>query len=253
MVPARVTPARAECRSVARGELARGRRHLRLRRQVVARAEREESRACTRGQPGLTPPARFARNRINMRYRRSVTHAGKLESGAEQLAGRAEGLLLFSFGPMFRSNGQEVTVTVDVVKVAQIMGGEKVLRHRVESLADLHDVVTGGLPVRALDRTVRHVAGRTGIANALKDRLVPRATRARRKRLKVVESERVERLARLMALAEQVWENDDDARAFMQESHPMLDGRTPLEMSTTELGARRVELLLARLEYSLPV
>lgn len=144
-------------------------------------------------------------------------------------------------------------MTVDVVKVAQIMGGEKVLRHRVESLADLHDVVTGGLPVRALDRTVRHVAGRTGIANALKDRLVPRATRARRKRLKVVESERVERLARLMALAEQVWENDDDARAFMQESHPMLDGRTPLEMSTTELGARRVELLLARLEYSLPV
>ncbi|MBI4545238.1 MAG: DUF2384 domain-containing protein [Gemmatimonadetes bacterium] len=133
------------------------------------------------------------------------------------------------------------------------MGGEKVLRHRVSSLADLQAVVSEGLPVRALDETVQRVAGRSRTAAVLKDRLVPRATRARRTRLKLRESERVERLARLMALAEQVWEDEEDARAFLRQPHAMLDGKTPLEMAETELGARRVELLLARLEYSLPV
>lgn len=144
-------------------------------------------------------------------------------------------------------------MTVDAAKVARIMGGEKVLRHRVSSLADLQAVVSEGLPVRALDETVQRVAGRSRTAAVLKDRLVPRATRARRTRLKLRESERVERLARLMALAEQVWEDEEDARAFLRQPHAMLDGKTPLEMAETELGARRVELLLARLEYSLPV
>lgn len=144
-------------------------------------------------------------------------------------------------------------MTVDAAKVARIMGGEKVLRHRIGSLADLQKVVAEGLPLRALNETVRHVAGSTRTATVLKDSLVPRATRARRTRLKLVESERVERLARLMALAEEVWENEEDARAFMREPHSMLDGRSPIGMAATELGARRVELLLAKLEYSLPV
>lgn len=143
-------------------------------------------------------------------------------------------------------------VTVDAARVARVMGGAKVLGHRVRTLADLQEVVAGGLPVRALDEIVRRLAGTSRTATALKDRLVPRATRARRTRLKLTESERVERLARLMALAEQVWENEDDARAFMHEPHPMLDGRAPLEMAATELGARRAEQLLGRLEYSLP-
>ncbi|HEX5724321.1 MAG TPA: MbcA/ParS/Xre antitoxin family protein, partial [Longimicrobiaceae bacterium] len=90
-------------------------------------------------------------------------------------------------------------------------------------------------------------------AEQLKDLLVPRATRGRRRAaLKPAESERVERLARVMALAEQVWEDTDDARAFLTAAHPLLDGRAPLELARTELGARQVEELLWKLEYSLP-
>lgn len=144
-------------------------------------------------------------------------------------------------------------MTVSAASVARVMGGEKVLHRRVESLADLQAIVAEGLPVRALNETVRRVAGTTRRATVLKDRLVPRATRARRVRLKLAESERVERLARLMALTEQVWEDESDAQEFMCEPHPMLDDRSPLDMAATELGARRVEMLLAKLEYGLPV
>jgi putative toxin-antitoxin system antitoxin component (TIGR02293 family) len=85
-------------------------------------------------------------------------------------------------------------------------------------------------------------------------RVVPRGTLARRKtRLSRAESERLERYARLMALAELVWGNADDARAFLNESHPMLGDRIPIDLARTELGARMVEDLLLGLEYNVAV
>ena len=63
----------------------------------------------------------------------------------------------------------------------------------------------------------------------------------------------MKRLARLTAMANLVWENEDDARAFMNEPHPLLDGKSPIEMAESELGSRRVEKLLIKLEHSLPL
>ncbi len=140
----------------------------------------------------------------------------------------------------------------EAARIAEIMGGRKVLEHDVESLADLQEVVEEGLPVAALNETVQYVVGSGRAATVLRETLVPRATLSRRTRLKLVESERVERIARVMALAEQVWEGRDEARAFLCEPHPGLDGKAPLEIAQTELGARRVERLLMKLEYGLP-
>jgi putative toxin-antitoxin system antitoxin component (TIGR02293 family) len=144
-------------------------------------------------------------------------------------------------------------MTIDAAKVADIMGGARVLHHDVDSLSDLQAVVEEGLPVAALNETVRYVAGSARDASLLKEQIIPRATLSRRTRLKLAESERVERIARIMALAEHVWESREDAQAFLHEPHPMLDEKTPLGMAQTELGARRVERLLMRLEYGLPV
>ena len=137
--------------------------------------------------------------------------------------------------------------------VARILGGKAVLKREVRSLGDLQRLVANGLPVRTLDRTVEYVASSPREAVRLRDRLVPPATRKRRRqRLKPAESERVERLARVMALAEEVWESREDARQFLTTPHALLDGARPLDLARSELGARRVEELLWRLEYSLP-
>ena len=107
--------------------------------------------------------------------------------------------------------------------------------------------------MRALDRTVEYIASSPREAVRLRDRLVPPATRKRRKqRLKPAESERVERVARVMALAEEVWESREDARQFLTTPHALLGGERPLDLAQSEFGARRVEDLLWRLEYSLP-
>ncbi|HEX5726782.1 MAG TPA: antitoxin Xre/MbcA/ParS toxin-binding domain-containing protein [Longimicrobiaceae bacterium] len=142
---------------------------------------------------------------------------------------------------------------INARQVARILGGRRVLKREVRSLGDLQEVVADGLPVGALDEAVAYVGATRKEAEQLKDLLVPRATRGRRRAaLKPAESERVERLARVMALAEQVWEDRNDARAFLTAAHPLLDGRAPLELARTELGARQVEELLWKLEYSLP-
>ena len=83
-------------------------------------------------------------------------------------------------------------------------------------------------------------------------RIVPEATYKRRRgTLTAGESERAERLARIFATADYVWNSEDDARVFLGTSHSMLQGRTPLDVSMTELGARRVEELLWKLYYGI--
>lgn len=65
--------------------------------------------------------------------------------------------------------------------------------------------------------------------------------------------ELAERRAYIVAIAEQVWESEADARQFLNAPHPLLDGCTPLDASMTDLGARRVEDLMWRLFYGIPV
>ena len=84
-------------------------------------------------------------------------------------------------------------------------------------------------------------------------RVVPIATFKRRTRLTPEESARTERLARIVAMAEALWDERDDARAFLNMPHPLLDGRTPLDVAGTELGARRVERLLQDVDHGLPL
>lgn len=121
-----------------------------------------------------------------------------------------------------------------------------------QTFAELELRVSGGLPKEALKASVERVCP-GGEGRWLLHRIVPEATLKRRQeRLSAEESERAERLARVYATALHVWGNDDDARAFLAAPHPMLEGRVPLEVSLSELGARRVEELLWQLYFGLP-
>jgi putative toxin-antitoxin system antitoxin component (TIGR02293 family) len=77
--------------------------------------------------------------------------------------------------------------------------------------------------------------------------------REREGRLSREESERAERVARLRAIAEQVFESAAESVDFLYSPHPLLGDAAPAELASTDLGARRVEDLLWKLEYSLPV
>jgi putative toxin-antitoxin system antitoxin component (TIGR02293 family) len=136
--------------------------------------------------------------------------------------------------------------------IADIMGGTAILGRRVRSIGDLEKTISLGLPKRALRITVERVYSSTGDQRRAIFRIVPEATFKRRTRLSHAESERTERLARVIAAAEFAWNDREDAREWLTKPHPELGKRTPLESAMTELGARQVEELLDRLFYGIP-
>jgi len=133
--------------------------------------------------------------------------------------------------------------------IAGILG----IQDEVRTVADLDSAVLRGLSKQSVVRVVSRIALNDREARCLRDQVVPSATWKRTKgRLSHPASERAERLARVMATAEYVWDDADQARQWMNRPHPELSGRTPLVAASTELGARSVEGLLDKLFYGLP-
>lgn len=133
------------------------------------------------------------------------------------------------------------TGLVESRKIAQVLG----LRRKVDSVEQFERQVEAGLLKASLGKVARHVYGKSLDAAALMLRIMPAATFHRRgDELKPHEGARVERLARVIATAEHVWDRAEDARAFLSTGHAMLGGKRPIEVALTELGARRVESLL---------
>ena len=136
------------------------------------------------------------------------------------------------------------------VSIAEILG----LGASVHTVQQLESAVLAGLPKRALELLSTRLYDDRRRASAYKFKVVPQATWKRRvKRLSVDESERTERVARVLATAEHVWDDRAQAREWMSAPHRELNGKTPLEAARTELGARRVEDVLEKLFFGLPV
>ena len=112
------------------------------------------------------------------------------------------------------------------------------------------EAIERGFPIGSLERVTRQIAPED---NDFKYRLIAKATLVRRqkaKRLSPEESDRLSRIAQVWSCALDVWQNDEDARAFLNRPHAMLDGRTPIGAALkTEAGARMIEDILGRLKH----
>ena len=138
-------------------------------------------------------------------------------------------------------------------RVVSSLGGKRLLG-TIRTFADLNGAVGRGLPYRSLGALTGRFQARH--RNHLEQIVAPRSTLQRRERegvLALDESERLERIARLTALAEQVWESTESAQEFLTTPHPYLDHHPPIDLAASDLGTRRVEALLWGLEHGLPV
>ena len=146
-----------------------------------------------------------------------------------------------------------MTATLAPSTVARVLG----LPGRTSSWAALERKVAEGLPASAATHVVAEAvpAGYPLIARSLHDALVHPSMRKRK--LKVLSADvsaRVERVARVTALALELWAPDDAAaQGFLNRPHPLLDRRTPLQAALTELGGRQVEELLFAARIGLPL
>ena len=88
-----------------------------------------------------------------------------------------------------------------------------------------------------------------GVAEEMQRRAVAAAVIAERERLSVEESDRVVRLARVQALAEDVFGDPGKANRWLRERLGILDGKAPLELALTEAGTRLIEQVLAKIDW----
>lgn len=119
---------------------------------------------------------------------------------------------------------------------------------RLRSDRDLAAVVEQRLPVAAVHSLVRG-----GLSDAeVYELIVPRRTLAhrvaKRQPLSREESDRAVRVARIVAMAEEIFADPDRAWRWLRKPKAQFESRSPVEMLSTEAGARLVEELLVRID-----
>ena len=140
---------------------------------------------------------------------------------------------------------------VSAAQIVEALGGRNVLRERLADYRAVIERARAGLPYAALVA----VAGRYAIPRETLARVLhlPARTHARRKkerRLRPDESDRLLRLSRVAAMAEEVLGAHDKAGRWLQKPNRALGGVVPIDLLDTDLGAQEVETILMRIEYS---
>lgn len=130
------------------------------------------------------------------------------------------------------------------------LGGEKVLGRTLRSTNDLQTAIREGFPQKVVG-SVMNSAGLTLKQLSASLDLSPRSLQRRRQtgRLARYESDRLYRLARIVALAKQYIGDEEAATRWLKRPNRALGGQIPLELVDTELGARAVENVLGRIAY----
>lgn len=122
----------------------------------------------------------------------------------------------------------------------------------------LADAIAMGLPIEAIVR-VKKVAGLSdeqmaqivGMSRRTLSRRIQQGKIDKTKRLTPTESDRLYRLARIIARAVDVFGDEREAQNWLKEPKNALSGQTPIETIKTEPGVQQVDLLLGRIEQGI--
>ncbi len=161
--------------------------------------------------------------------------------------------------------------------VISVLGGEKELGQKVARRIDFDALIKKGIPWGVVsyikkafnlpDEVIANILGvsprtiarrRKTVSVSVKPAGAAAGKQRRKKaslhgseRLSPVESDRIYRFARIIALAGDVFEDRDEALEWLKSSQYGLGGRIPFDMLQTDAGAREVEELLVRIDYGI--
>lgn len=141
---------------------------------------------------------------------------------------------------------------VTSVAVAKVLGGVGPAGHRA-SVTDLAlaRAVRDGLPFAALEHLI---AEDVVDEREVETHFIPRRTyyaRRQKATLSKEQSDLVVRLARIQAMADEVFGDRQQARLWLREKNGALGGQAPLALLDTEEGGRLVEAVLGRIAHGI--
>ncbi len=137
--------------------------------------------------------------------------------------------------------------------IYQNLGGRKAVGKPVwKSTLELHRSIVSGLPVQCAVYFKEH----TGLSNlymcrtlGVSEKTFIRWQDAPESLLDAVYSDRLVRTANVMALAEEVLEGGDNAKAWLSRAQSALANEIPQDLLSTDVGAKQVEDLLLQMEH----
>lgn len=134
--------------------------------------------------------------------------------------------------------------------VVNELGGEQTLGRALSNDHDMREAIREGFRPAVLEELMR-ASGLTlkELADSLDLSLRSLQRRRRSGRLARYESDRLYRLARLMAIANEYLGDKERAIRWFKRPNRALGGIAPVTAIDTELGARQVENILGRIAY----
>lgn len=139
-----------------------------------------------------------------------------------------------------------------VEDVVSVLGGAKVLGKSVRSPEDLAERVRKGLPFAALVTVMESY----GISRDVLCRILHLSSRnflrrKEQKRLSPDESDRLYRLARVIAHANRVFEDPEESADWIRSPNVALGKQEPLNLLDTDIGVQQVDQILGRIEHGI--
>ena len=130
------------------------------------------------------------------------------------------------------------------------LGGRRALGRSLSSDRDMREAIRDGFPPVVVERVMR-ASGLTLKELAAALDLSARSLQRRRRSGKLAryESDRLYRLARLVAIASDYLGDQERARRWLKRPNRALGGLAPVAAIDTEAGARQVENILGRIGY----
>jgi putative toxin-antitoxin system antitoxin component (TIGR02293 family) len=142
---------------------------------------------------------------------------------------------------------------MSIAEIVGVLGGKRTFKQPMRKVEDLVAQVRAGLPASTVNMLADTLSMQRGqVAKRLN---IPARTLSRRlatkSRLTQDESDRTMRMARVVALANEVLGAEDKASRWMVAPNRALSGKKPFDQLDTELGVRSVEEVLQRIAYGM--
>ena len=142
---------------------------------------------------------------------------------------------------------------MSIAEIVEVLGGASIFPHPILKTGDLVAEVRAGLPASTVGTLAQKLnLHRSQVAERLN---IPARTLSRRmatsQRLTHDESDRALRMARVVALAQEVLGAEDKASRWMATPNRALGGDRPFDHLDTEPGSRSVEEILYAIAYGM--
>lgn len=146
------------------------------------------------------------------------------------------------------------TEAMELQRIANLLGGPRILRHRLTNPLDAHELLLQGLPGEAL----RHLVDTSVIlrkpaslekAVGISLRTFQRRRDAPAQPLSQEQSGRTWKFAEILAQATAVFGSREEAEQWLERPAIGLDQRRPIDLLATPAGVAIVEDFLERVKY----